>query len=709
LALVAHLLLLLTRDTLHVVSGDEGTFLAMISSLALDGDLEFRVEDRERLEGSAASGRKAVILQQVGSKLAYSKPSTYPLLVAPAYLLLGEWGIVAFNGLCLFAALGLAWHFLRRFSPRTDAAFTLVTFAATGALLPYVMWTMSDSLQSSLALAGGVLCLGGERKAQAGWSSQRGSFLASGWSAALGGLLLGLVASMRYPNLLLGGALALGPVLRRRYSRAVLIGVMLTAGFVAALGVNRALSGAAVPYKAVRATFNPITGYPVGEGAEEAIAQFEEGLATHRLGLRPTLEPAVSLYSTLYFLVGRHTGLLLYFPAALVLAWAALRRPDRVGLVVILAVTVLALFYLVWMPRNYFGGATFIGNRYFLTGYALMVLGPARAPSRRGLLAAWTIGLLVFASAIHSSVTTRRLDGTSQMHAYSGLFRLFPYESTAPSLDGRRDRYWSDELVRFVDPFAEVEEHGFRLRTGDPPAELLVASSREPGILRFLVQADGPEVEVVYRDWRQRRSFHLTSASGAARGYLGVTPSVTARLHPYWWDPQTVLKVRSFRLQLRAPDGVEASAEIRYAGTNRLAPIFFEASLLEAEIPRRVPAGTEGRLRVRVRNDGRRYWSGEDPIPVLFGYRLYRLPLEEGDGGVEGPWTPLPARVPSRSEIEADVLVHWPEQEGRYEMRLDLTVGGVVWFEDWVGSPLAVRRLQIVGVPEGTESPSNPR
>jgi hypothetical protein len=479
---------------------------------------------------------------------------------------------------------------------------------------------------------------------------------------------------------------------------------MLIAGFVAGLGVNRALSGAAVPYKAVRATFNPMTGYPVGEGAEEAIAQFEEGRATHRLGLRPTLEPAVSLYSTLYFLAGRHTGLLLYFPAALVLAWAAVRRPDRVGLVVILAVTALALFYLVWMPRNYFGGATFIGNRYFLTGYALMVLAPARPPSRRGLLAAWVIGWLVFASAIHSSLTTRRLDGTSQMHAYSGLFRLFPYESTAPSVDGRRDRYWSDELVRFVDPYAGVEEHGFRLRAGDPPAELLVASSREPGILRFLVQADVPDVEVVYRDWRQRRSFRLTSKSGAARGYLQITPSVTARLHPYWWDPHSALKARSFRLQLRAPEGVEASAEIRYAGTNRLAPVFFEATLLEAEIPPRALAGAEGRFRVRVRNDGRRYWSSEDPIAVLFGYRLYRLPRQEGDAGVVGPWTPLPARVPSRSEFEADVLVKWPEKKGRYEMRLDLTVGGVVWFEDWTKAPLAVRTLRLVGLREATEA-----
>jgi hypothetical protein len=295
------------------------------------------------------------------------------------------------------------------------------------------------------------------------------------------------------------------------------------------------------------------------------------------------------------------------------------------------------------------------------------------------------------------------------MHAYSGIFRLFPYETTAPSLDGRRDRYWSDELVRFVDPYVGVEEHGFRIRAGDPPAELLVASAREPGILRFLVQADVPDVEVVYRDWRQRRSFRLTSKSGAARGYLQVTPSVTARLHPYWWDSHSVLRARSFRLQLRAPEGVEASAEIRYAGTNRLAPTFFAATLLEAKIPQRAAAGTDGRFRVRVRNDGRRYWTSEDPIPVLFGYRLYRLPREVGDDGVEGPWTPLPARVPSRSEIEADVLVKWPQEKGRYEMRLDLTVGGVVWFEDWVGSPLAVRNLHTVDVPEGSESVSGPR
>ncbi|MDH3255929.1 MAG: hypothetical protein OEM62_13115, partial [Acidobacteriota bacterium] len=143
-AIAAQLTLLWLRGTAFVVSGDEGTFLAMTSSLALDRDLEFGEADRKRLEGSVEGGRRAVILQRFGSRVAYSKPVLFPLLASPWYRLLGEAGVVIFNGVCLLLALVVARAFLLRRWTDGSVGVAVVTFAGTGVLLSYVAWTMSD-------------------------------------------------------------------------------------------------------------------------------------------------------------------------------------------------------------------------------------------------------------------------------------------------------------------------------------------------------------------------------------------------------------------------------------------------------------------------------------------------------------------------------------------------------------------------------------
>jgi hypothetical protein len=693
LALACQFSLLAARGTAPVVSGDEGTFLAMTSSLALDGDLDFSSRDRERLESYTEAGRRAVILQKTESGISYSKPTLFPLLAAPWYRLFGETGVVLLNAVALSLALICAWGFLRRRTGVENPAPEMVSFVGTGVLLSYVVWTMSDSLQASLVLAGLAMALGGSRMSTAGGRLDR--FFSSPSSAVLGSVLLGMAASMRFPNLLLALAPPIALVLQGRRRRGALAAVVLALTVLGALGVNQVLAGAPVPYKALRATFNAQTGYPAGEGGGERLAHFEEARATHRLGVLPTLKPRVSLYSSLYFFVGRHTGLLLYASAALVFAWAAVRRRDTVGWTLVAAAAAMAIFYIFWMPRNYFGGGTFLGNRYFLTAQAALLLAPRCLPGRRALTAVWGIAIVVFVSALYSSARTRESDGTSQMHAHAGVFRLFPYESTATDLDGRRDRYWSDELVRFVDPFAGVGEHGFKLTAGAPAAEIVTASGRGHGVIRLLVQANVPEVELVYRDWLTKKRYRFRAEEGGARGFLEVTPSPTIRRHPYWWDEQTLLSVRALSLQLLNPAGGPAQAEVRYAGPYRFVPRFYRAELESVSIPSRGAPGASRRLSIGLRNTGSRYWATDDPIPVFLGYRLYELPRLDGTPTIYGPLTPLSERVSPGDVLNASLDFQLPGQEGQYEVVIDLVVAGLNWFEEWNAKPLATGRIRV--------------
>lgn len=692
-AVAAHLSLLVVRQSASIVSGDEGTFLAMAESLALDGDLVFGEADLERVEAQSRPGRRAVILQTT-DRIAYSKPALYPFLAAPWYLLGRELGLVLFNALALAGALVLAYRFLRRIDDRpTRAAWVLVTFAGTGVLLSYAVWTMSDSLQASMTLAGLVLCLAVTRQGR-GETDGLERFLDSRWAPLAGSLLLGAVVAMRYPN----GVIAVAPLaalaLARRPGRAVVVAIGLAASLALGVGLNQWLGGATVPYKTLRATFNAASGYPVGPQAAEIAGHWRVAEATQRTGLEPIdWEPAVSAYGTAYFLIGRHTGLLLYFPAALILAVAALRRRDAVGWVLLAAVLGMTAFYLGWMPRNFFGGATFLGNRYFIAGYAALLLAPRRLPGWKSLLAVWVVSLAALVSALVSAARNPGLEEPSQSHAYAGVFRWLPYESIAPSLDGRRDRYWSDELVRFVDPYARVEQHGFRLTVGAPAAELFISSGREHRWVRFLVQADRPGVEVVYRDWRRRQVAALeTDGEGGSWGLVEVEAAPPLRRHPFWWDPATPIGAWTMRLSLRGPEG--ATAELRYLGPYRLVPKFYAAEAVEVDLPVTGRAGERVGHPVRIRNKGWRPWSSEDSIPIHLGYRLVSLEDDAGSARRSGPLTAI-GRVEPGGELATELAVRWPRRPGRYRMVVDLAIAGRMWFESWEGGPVAVVEVEV--------------
>ena len=561
LVLVVFSVLGILRGSFSSVFGDEGTYLAMAESVARDGDLMFDAADRERLGRADGAGRQTVILQQTAKGLSYSKPVIYPLLVAPFQRLLGDLGLVLFNALAMGAALALAWGVLRRQAAAEEAWLTLWTFFGAGVLPAYLVWKMPDLFQVALATAGLSLALAAVRGDPPATPDLIDRLLSSRWAPVVGGGLLGLLAALRYPNLLVALApiAALGISRRRRAMLEVAAGIL--AAFVIAALCGWVLVGSINPYKETRASFNAETGYPVSADEPGVMEQFETRRATQSLTLRPHFQGDVSAYSTGYFLFGRHTGLLFYFPAALVLLLAALRRPDRVGLTLVAGAAAVALFYLVWMPRNYFGGATFVGNRYFLAAYPLLLFAAGRPLKRRALVATWILGVLVSVSAIASVAATRERDPGSQSHAHAGLFRLLPYESTALRIEGWRDRYWSGDLQRFVDPFAQVKEEAFVLRAGDRPAEILLASRRQGPMLRLEVRANTDEALLEVTDRRGRRTYPLPR-----EGIIAVETAPAWRHHRFWWEPDRTYASRTLRLAVSTPDGEPAIARFSYIG-----------------------------------------------------------------------------------------------------------------------------------------------
>jgi hypothetical protein len=658
--------------------GDEGTYLAMTASLVRDGDLVFGEADRDwalergaiadeaRLEEPPAEPKGVtVILQRTGSGITYSKPLLYPLLAAPPFRLLGEPGLLAVNAAALAVGALFAALYLGRLGRGAHRWLTLVTFLGCSATLPYLAWRMGEALQVGLALCGLVLACGALRSPPSRRQRSRPDLLDHPAAPWLGGALLGLLAAMRASNgLLLAGVLA-GCLTARAARRSLAVVGGAAIALAVALAVSLVALGTVSPYTAERASFNARIGYPVGPGAAEALAVFDKKPASHS----PHLEVSrAQLYSALYFFVGRHTGLLAYFPLALAMIGLLVLRPSRLGLAMLAAALAMATFYLLYTPHNYFGGSTFIGNRYFLVAYPALLIGLRELPPARVLIAVLAVGVLFGASAVASVRRTRDLDGTSQSHAAAGAFRRLPYETTAREIQGQRYRFWSGDYLRFTDAYATVHRRRLLLHSDRPHSELMLARSSVPRQTFFLVRPADAAAQVVFRDATQL-AWRRPAVDPQRPGVVSIATERTWRQHPLGWSSRSVYDLRLLELRLGRGSGPARQVEVYYLGGDARALDAFSPQIVSLDVPAEGHAGRRGIVRLEIRNASRVVWSPDDVLPISIGHRL-----RSGSSEVARSQRPIDRVVGPGASASFEVEIEWPDEPGEYELALHLAL-----------------------------------
>jgi hypothetical protein len=676
------------RRSLATVWGDESTYMAMAESLVRDGDLRFTEADAERLRRASPPSRGAVILQRSEEGVGYSKPVLYALLTAPAVLVAAGWGLVLTNLLCLALAGWLGWLFLCRLGDRHRATLTMVTFLGASILLAQVGWKMSDLAQAALSLAGLVLALACLRRPPDG---------AHGWldgsrSAWFGGVLLGLVVSLRLPNALIAGAALAALLAAGRRWRALRVAAAAVIAFVGISLLGQMSIGSANPYKAVRSSFNSDTGYPVHE-QDPAHQRFDDHPTTQRMGIMPNWRPRVSAYAALYFWIGRHSGVLWYFPAIVALLATALRRPDRVSAVLLAGAGLATAFFLIWWPENYFGGAAFLGNRYFLAVYPLLLVALPRLPRWPSPAVSWILAVGVAGSVIASLATAEVPMQSSQSHTRAGLLALSPYESTARAIDGRRDRYWARDLLRFVHPVAGVGPESFVLTAGRPPVEILLVTREADSSILLRYQTRTPGMELVIDDADGERRLALD------RGRVGsfTVPLAAAwRRHAFWWDREQEYSARTVRLAVAGASG-QGRATFWYGGDPAELDKSFDYKVERGgvQLPSRVDAGSLSELEIQVRNMSSVPWHSTGAYPVTLSYQMTLSGAGEPTT-LEGPRVALPEDLPSGDPVRWVLPVTWPATPGRYRVVIDLLVEHYSWFGDRVGRSIAVDDVEVV-------------
>jgi hypothetical protein len=470
---------------------DEAAYVLMAGSLWEDHDLNYDHRDLARAYQTWDQGPYGLILftRDGGETTFFGKPYVYSALAVPFYALFGAQGLVVFNMLLYLAMFATAWWLFSRplerltaAGPRPGGPF-LGSGSALGGLFlggfffasvafVYVFWMQPEVF--NMACTFFPLAIWAVVRGRQRW----GRLEHLGLTVA--GFLLAAACVSKEPL----AAMALPIVADLAWSRRWRgLSTFVAAGIVGLfllVGVQYKLTGAVSPYRDVqRRSFE--SNYPLEmQGDPWDLYKGTSFGSWSAMGVEAT--PRAFGYSAFYFVFGRHTGLLPYFPFALfVLALFACGPRDRLGWLVLGGVGVYVLFFLLVRPWNYHGGAGFLGNRYFAGIYPALLFLLSRFEARKSLLLPFAAAGLWTASVVAVPIQQIAPEATLQSHVRSVPFQALPLELTllgSGKLPGYWQRNWGQGtwILRKDNWFAqENHPNGLWVR-GSSDSEVIVVS-----------------------------------------------------------------------------------------------------------------------------------------------------------------------------------------------------------------------------------------
>lgn len=475
-ALCLALLLLGLAGTLYKVHfppgpiADEAAYVMMTQSLWHDRDLAYEHQDLQRAYQVWDQGPNGVILFTTdgGRSMYYGKPFVYSLAALPFYGLLGVQGLVVFN-MALFLAMvaGALWY-LRGQSGLVGLFVGGFFFAS--ACLAYVFWMQPEVF--NMACLFFALLIWHALRGKPDWRRRDYGLM------ALAGALLAAAFVSKEPTVLLGAPIAIDLLWQRRWRALVWLAAPSLLALLLLVGIQWRATGRWSPYRDVqRRSFE--SEYPIE--SQKDLWQLYRGTSFGSwsgLGVQTT--PRLLARDLGYFVAGRHTGLLPYFPFALFVLALYLKGPrDRSRHLLLLAAAGYCLVLLALRPYNYHGGAGFIGNRYFASIYPALLFLPGRMAARRSLVLPFAAAGLWTAAVVAVPVQQIAPEATLQAHVRMPTFQALPLELTLLA-NGRIPGYW---IRGWTEAVWVVPKHNFFAEERHPNGVWVRGASRSDVVL----------------------------------------------------------------------------------------------------------------------------------------------------------------------------------------------------------------------------------
>jgi len=727
------------------LKADEPAYFMMAQSLAFDRDLELRTPDIERVyrEFPFRQVSNLIVESDDGWRTVYyGKPYIYSLLAAPFVRLAGADGMLACNMLLFLAMVWMGWRYLARYNSEGLALLFAAGFFFLSTAFGYVFWLQAEIFNMAAVCA--CFYLGFDRPAEEGGRKALLLALASGAALALAAYNKPVYAALALP-------LVVAWARQRRWARAAtwiggaaLAGLLciggawlLTGHFSAYLGVARQ---GVVLCEPDRMPIGPSPAAPAASapspaGDEDApppasaAAPAKPALnAWSWIFARPEVSPREFLENAGYFLWGRHTGLLLYLPFALVatLLFLAHARRSLDRWLLLVALGGVAFFFLFFIFFNWHGGGGFLGNRYFVSVYPAFLFLVTRIAPRWSVPAGFAYAGLFLGTIVLAPLGLGAPEPTLQAHARNWPYRFFPLELTLRNVPGyQRLALGSVRILGSQEVMLPQGEAAW-LR-GASRAELWLLSEKPLRHPSFFVRSEAPQnrvrldMEGAHADLRfgnagDGQQVELDPGPGDVLYRLGETFHVyrliarteSGRVKP-WRREAPPNQCPYFPQDKSQLEGFYTGAALTYLGEgDRMRADLYAVDWRSAQVPPQVGAGATFAVPVAVRNASREAWPVDGAARVRLSYHWWRPRAGGGEDLVveDGARTDLAAEVPPGGVLAIPARVEAPTVAGRYTLEVDLVFEGVAWFGARNGGKTYRAEVEVLPAPAAAGSPA---
>jgi hypothetical protein len=703
------------------LKADESAYFLAAQSLAFDRDLRVEPKDVDRAFEAFPFGpvNNMIVMSDDGWRtVLFAKPYIYSLCGAPFVRLFGANGMLFFNMLMTMAMMWMGYLYLKRYNPPGLAALFAASFFLLSVGFSYVFWIQPEVFNMCSVAA--CLFFGLPRRDEAGMTDRRREILLS--------LLSGGVLAFAVYDKPMFAAVGLAPLFacwRDRRWKAIgvwMLGAVLAMGAIA--GLSFKLTGHPTPYLGTGARQGVTLCEPGKVPISPEIVQARSGVGgrdggkggakaapvpNSTTGNRWTWlfrAPDVTLYeeteNVIYFLVGRHTGMLVYTPfAALAVVFFLLsgrrgRRRSGERWVLLAAVTAVALYFLTFIAWNWQGGGGFVGNRYFVTAIpAFLFLVTEIRPPRLMLLGHAIAGLFL-APLLFTPFGSVVPEPTLQAHVRGLPFRFLPLELSLRNVPGYERVQLGD--LRIVGRRDVFVPQGEQMWVGGANRVELYLIGERP-IRRAVFQATnfapGNHVEI-----RMGRAGEVMDFGGEETRRVVLEPGGPFRVRRQKWATFYVYKmvvtsrdgaVQHWVRQLppnncptfvqdgRVSENFFTGVSLAYLGTGaQLDSDLYAVQWGNTQASPQARAGETFAITTRLFNRSRFPWTADGAARVNLAYHWLD---ESGKQVVEdGLRTPMPWPVPPGGRVSLQQKVQAPPKPGRYILELDPVFETVSWF-----------------------------